>query len=81
MAFPDFLKRGTSEERLCAAFFTESQMQFGSTTKLDRKSGFGLHQLRNRCSISRHNRILVAKHIYTECQKVDAGETKVSPVR
>jgi hypothetical protein len=31
----------------CAAFFTESRMQFGGANKLYRKSGFGLHQLRN----------------------------------
>jgi hypothetical protein len=31
-----------------AAFFTESRMQFDGTNKLQRKSGFGLHQLRNR---------------------------------
>jgi hypothetical protein len=47
VAFPDFLQRGTSREQLCAAFFTESRMQFDGTTKLHRKSGFGLHQLRN----------------------------------
>jgi hypothetical protein len=45
--FPDFLRRGTSREQLCAAFFTESRMQFDSTTKLHRKSGFDLYQLRN----------------------------------
>jgi hypothetical protein len=49
LAFPDFLQRGTSREQLCAAFFTESRMQFDGTTKPHRKSGFGLHQLRNRC--------------------------------
>ncbi len=50
LAFPDFLQRGTSREQLCAAFFTESRRQIGGATKLHRKSGFGLHQLRNRCS-------------------------------
>ena len=48
LGFPGFPERGTRRELLCAAFFTESRMQFDSTTKLHRKSGFGLHQLRNR---------------------------------
>jgi hypothetical protein len=34
----------------CAAFFKESRIQFDNATNLDRKSGFGLRQLRNRCS-------------------------------
>ena len=50
LAFPDFLQRGTGPDQSCAAFFTESRIQFDGTTKLRRKSGFGLHQLRNRCS-------------------------------
>ncbi len=45
---PDFLQRGTSSEKRCAAFFAESRMQFGGLAKIHRKSGFGLHQLRNR---------------------------------
>jgi hypothetical protein len=44
--FPDFL-RGTSRGERCAAFFAESRMQFGGPTKIHRKSGFGLLQLRN----------------------------------
>src|SRR6202167_3025488 len=43
-------ERGTNRGQRCAAFFTESRMQFDGTTKLHRKSGFGLHQLRNRYS-------------------------------
>jgi len=31
---PDFLQRGTSRGQLCAAFFTESRMQFGDPIKL-----------------------------------------------
>ena len=46
--FPDFLQRGTGCEKRCAAFFAESRMQFGGPKKLHRKSGSGLHQLRNR---------------------------------
>jgi hypothetical protein len=46
---PDFLRRSTSREQLCATFFTESRMEFRGSTNLYRKSGFGLHQLRN-CS-------------------------------
>ena len=38
---PDFLQRGTSRGQLCAAFFTESRMQFGDLIKLHRKSGQG----------------------------------------
>jgi hypothetical protein len=45
---PGFPARGTHRGQSCAAFFTESRMQFDGTTKLHRKSGFGLHQLRNR---------------------------------
>ncbi len=49
LGFPGFPARGTGcREQLCAAFFTESRMQFDGTTKPHRKSGFGLHQLRNR---------------------------------
>jgi hypothetical protein len=59
LAFPDFLQRGTGREQLCPAFFTESRMQFDGTTKLHRKSGFGLHQLRKRCSVRiRHSGVL-----------------------
>jgi hypothetical protein len=46
---PDFLRRSTSREQLCATFFTERRMEFHGSTNLHRKSGFGLHQLRN-CS-------------------------------
>src|ERR1700685_4309866 len=52
---PGFPARGTSRGQ-CAAFFTESRMQFGGVTKLYRKSGFGLHQLRNRFSVRRQPR-------------------------
>ena len=45
---PGFPARGTIRGQRCAAFFTESRMQFDSITELHRKSGFGLHQLRNR---------------------------------
>jgi hypothetical protein len=45
--FPDFLQRSTGREQLCAPFFAESRMQFGGSTNIYRKSGFGLHQLRN----------------------------------
>jgi hypothetical protein len=45
--FPDFLQRCTGQEQRCATFFEESRMQFGSSNKIYRKSGFGLHQLRN----------------------------------
>jgi S-disulfanyl-L-cysteine oxidoreductase SoxD len=48
---PGFPARGTHRGQSCAAFFTESRMQFDSTTKLHRKSGFGLHQLRNRSAL------------------------------
>ena len=46
---PDFLRRSTGREQLCATFLTESRMEFRGSTNLYRKSGFGLHQLRN-CS-------------------------------
>jgi hypothetical protein len=46
--FPDFLQRGAGGKKRCAAFVAESRMQFGGPTKINRKSGFGLHQLRNR---------------------------------
>jgi polygalacturonase len=49
---PDFLRRNTGREPLCATFFTESRMSFHGSTNLYRKSGFGLHQLRN-CSSRR----------------------------
>ena len=49
VASPDFLRRSTGREQLCATFFTESRMEFRGSTNLYRKSGFGLHQLRN-CS-------------------------------
>ncbi len=49
---PGFPARGTDRGQSCAAFFTESRMQFDGTTRLHRKSGFGLHQLRNRSSPS-----------------------------
>ncbi len=48
VAPPDFLRAALTEGNRCAAFFTESRMQFDGTTKLHRKSGFGLNQLRNR---------------------------------
>jgi hypothetical protein len=44
---PDFLQRSTGREQRCATFFEESRMQFGSSIDIYRKSGFGLHQLRN----------------------------------
>jgi hypothetical protein len=47
---PGFPARGIHRGQSCAALFTESRMQFDGTTKLHRKSGFGLHPLRNRCS-------------------------------
>jgi hypothetical protein len=50
---PDFLQRSTGREQLCATFFAESRMQFGGSTNIDRKSGFGLHQLRKLLSRSR----------------------------
>ena len=46
---PDFLRRSTGREQLCATFFTESRMAFRGSTNFYRKSGFGLHQLLN-CS-------------------------------
>jgi hypothetical protein len=52
---PDFLQRSTGREPLCATFFEESRMRFGGSTNLYRKSGFGLHQLRNcfsRCKVT-----------------------------
>ena len=51
---PDFLRRSTGREQLCATFFTESRMEFRGSTNLYRKSGFGLHQLRN-CSLKAGN--------------------------
>ena len=45
--FPDFLQRNTGREQRCATFFAESRMQLGSSNNTYRKSGFGLHQLRN----------------------------------
>jgi hypothetical protein len=45
--FPDFLQRSTARGQRCATFCEESRMQFGSSNDLYRKSGFGLHQLRN----------------------------------
>jgi hypothetical protein len=45
--FPDFLQRSTGLEPLCATFFDESRMQLGGSTSIYRKSGFGLHPLRN----------------------------------
>jgi hypothetical protein len=45
--FPDFLQRSTGREQLGATFFAESRRQFGGSTNIYRKSGFGLHQLRN----------------------------------
>ena len=47
VAPPDFL-RSTLAEGIMCGFLHESPMQFDGTTKLHRKSGFGLHQLRNR---------------------------------
>src|ERR1700677_1859510 len=46
--FPGFPARGSIPGPRCAAFFTESRMEFDCTNKLHRKSGFGLNQLRNR---------------------------------
>ena len=46
---PDFLRRSTGREQLCATFFTESRIELRGSTNLYRKSGFGLHQLLN-CS-------------------------------
>ena len=37
-------------------------MQFDGTTKLHRKSGFGLHQLRNRCSPEADHREAAAEN-------------------
>ena len=51
--FPDFLQRSTGREPLCATFFEESRMRFVGSTNLYRKSGFGLHQLRNRSKLAR----------------------------
>jgi hypothetical protein len=45
--FPDFLQRSAGREQRYATFFAESRMQFGIPNKIYRKSGFGLHQLRN----------------------------------
>ena len=58
--FPDFLQRGTGREQRCATFFEESRMQFGSSNDLYRKSGFGLHQLRNCFRLTRNKRVLEA---------------------
>ena len=49
VAPPGFLRAALTEGNDVLASFTESRMQFDGTTKLHRKSGFGLHQLRNRC--------------------------------
>jgi hypothetical protein len=46
-SFPYFLPRGTGREHLCATFLKESRMQFGGSTNIHRKYGFGLHQVRN----------------------------------
>jgi hypothetical protein len=46
---PYFLPRSTGREQLCATFLKESRMQFGGSTNIHRKYGFGLHQLR-KCS-------------------------------
>jgi hypothetical protein len=46
--FPDFLRAALTESNDVRLSSTESRMQFDGTTKLHRKSGFGLHQLRNR---------------------------------
>jgi len=43
---PGFPARGANRGQRGAAFIAESRMQFDGTTKLHRKSGFGLHQLR-----------------------------------
>jgi hypothetical protein len=45
---PGFPAHGSHRGQSCAAFFTESRVQFDGTTRLHRKSGFDLHQLRNR---------------------------------
>jgi hypothetical protein len=55
---PDFLRRSTGREQLCATFFTESRMEFRGSTNLYRKSRFGLHPLRN-CSSSRSTLVTV----------------------
>jgi hypothetical protein len=36
---PDFLRRSTGREQLCATFFAESRRQFGGSTNIYRKSG------------------------------------------
>jgi hypothetical protein len=59
---PGFPARGTHRGQRCAAFFTESRMQFDGTTKLHRKSGFGLYQLRNRCSPEADHREAAAEN-------------------
>jgi hypothetical protein len=46
-AFPDFLRAALTKVA-CAVPASRDRMQFGGPTKLHRKSGFGLHQLRNR---------------------------------
>ena len=45
--FPDFLQLSTDREQLYATFCAESRIQFGCSNNLYRKSGFGLHPLRN----------------------------------
>jgi hypothetical protein len=52
---PDFLQRSTGREQLCATFFAESRMQFGGSTNIYRKSGFGLHPLRNSSVEANHD--------------------------
>jgi hypothetical protein len=55
LSLPDFLQRCTGREQLCATFFAESRMQFGGSTNIYRKSGFGLHPLRNSLVETNHN--------------------------
>jgi hypothetical protein len=47
---PYFLPRSTGREQLCATFLKESRMQFGGSTNIHRKYGFGLNQLGKCCA-------------------------------
>jgi hypothetical protein len=70
LGFPGFPARRTSREQLCAAFFTESRMQFDGTTKPHRKSGFGLHQLRNRCSETKRHAAMSAQQGFVNVEEI-----------
>jgi hypothetical protein len=61
VASPDFLYAALTEGNDVRAFFTESRMQFDGTSKLHRKSGFGLHQLRNRYRLPYTTIVTIAK--------------------